>query len=220
MKRINIAIDGPSAAGKSTIAKRLAKKLGYAHLDTGAMYRCVGYYAKINEVDMKDENALAELVDSMEISFDSDGNVFINGNDVSTQIRANDISMLASNVSAFPSVRTRLVALQQKIAADKGFILDGRDIGTVVLPNAELKIFLVASVEARAKRRYDEYIGKGIEADFKEIYDDIEKRDYQDTHRETSPLKQADDAILVDTSDMNIDEVAAHVCGLLEQVIG
>lgn len=214
--KINIAIDGPSAAGKSTIAKMLAKKLGYSHLDTGAMYRCVAYQSVRLGIDQNDEAALAAMIDSMSIDFDSDGHVFINHEDVSTQIRENQISMVASNISVFPSVRERLVQMQREIAKNKGYIMDGRDIGTVVLPDAELKVFMIASVEARAKRRYEEYLQKGIEADFKTIYEDIEKRDYQDTHRLTSPLKKATDAVEIDTSDMSIEEVHRAIEQLLE----
>ena len=213
--KFNIAIDGPSAAGKSTIAKILAKELDYAHLDTGAMYRCVGYYSKVKQVDQKDEDALAAMIDTMEIGFDSLGQVFINGENVSKEIRENDISMMASNVSAFPKVREKLVALQQRIARNKGYIMDGRDIGTVVLPNAEVKIYMVASVEARAQRRYKEYVDKHIEADYDEIYKDIEKRDYQDMNRKTSPLKKADDAYEIDTSNMSIEEVVTAIRHLI-----
>lgn len=220
MNRFNIAIDGPSAAGKSTIAKILAKELGYAHLDTGAMYRCVGYYSKLHHVDQSDEDALVAMMKEMEIAFDSDGHVFINQEDVSTEIRQNDISMMASNVSAFPKVRAHLVNLQQRIAANKGYILDGRDIGTVVLPDAEVKIFMVASVEARAKRRYKEYLDKQIEADYDVIYKDIETRDYQDTHRETSPLKKAEDALEIDTSAMSIDEVVIAIQSYISAKLG
>lgn len=220
MIRFNIAIDGPSAAGKSTIAKILAKELGYAHLDTGAMYRCVGYYSKLHHVDQKDEDALVAMMKEMEIAFDSDGHVFINQEDVSTEIRQNDISMMASNVSVFPKVRAHLVNLQQKIAANKGYILDGRDIGTVVLPDAEIKIFMVASVEARAKRRYKEYLDKQIEADYDVIYKDIETRDYQDTHRTTSPLKKAEDALEIDTSAMSIDEVVIAIQSYISAKLG
>ena len=220
MIRFNIAIDGPSAAGKSTIAKILAKELGYAHLDTGAMYRCVGYYSKLHHVDQKDEDALVAMMKEMEIAFDSDGHVFINQEDVSTEIRQNDISMMASNVSAFPKVRAHLVNLQQKIAANKGYILDGRDIGTVVLPDAEIKIFMVASVKARAKRRYKEYLDKQIEADYDVIYKDIETRDYQDTHRVTSPLKKAEDALEIDTSAMSIDEVVIAIQSYISAKLG
>ena len=216
--KINIAIDGPSAAGKSTIAKLLAKKLNYSHLDTGAMYRCVGYQANRSNIDTNDAAALAKMIDGMKIDFDSKGNVYINGEDVSSAIRQNQVSMLASSVSVHPEVRERLVAMQQKIAENKGYIMDGRDIGTVVLPNAELKVFMIASVEARAQRRYQEYISKGIEADYKEIYDDIEKRDYQDIHRSVSPLKKADDALELDTSDMTVEEVEEAIEKMIDSI--
>ena len=216
--KINIAIDGPSAAGKSTIAKLLAKKLNYSHLDTGAMYRCVGYQASRSNIDTNDAAALAKMIDGMEIDFDSKGNVYINGEDVSSAIRQNQVSMLASSVSVHPEVRERLVAMQQKIAENKGYIMDGRDIGTVVLPQAELKVFMIASVEARAQRRYQEYISKGIEADYKEIYDDIEKRDYQDIHRSVSPLKKADDALELDTSDMTVEVVEEAIEKMIDSI--
>ena len=216
--KINIVIDGPSAAGKSTIAKLLAKKLNYSHLDTGAMYRCVGYQANRSNIDTNDAAALAKMIDGMEIDFDSKGNVYINGEDVSSAIRQNQVSMLASSVSVHPEVRERLVAMQRKIAENKGYIMDGRDIGTVVLPQAELKVFMIASVEARAQRRYQEYISKGIEADYKEIYDDIEKRDYQDIHRSVSPLKKADDALELDTSDMTVEEVEEAIEKMIDSI--
>jgi len=158
------------------------------------------------------------MIDGMEIDFDSKGNVYINGEDVSSAIRQNQVSMLASSVSVHPEVRERLVAMQQKIAENKGYIMDGRDIGTVVLPQAELKVFMIASVEARAQRRYQEYISKGIEADYKEIYDDIEKRDYQDIHRSVSPLKKADDALELDTSDMTVEEVEEAIEKMIDSI--
>ncbi len=216
--KINIAIDGPSAAGKSTIAKILAEKLHYAHLDTGAMYRCAAYHALHSGVNMSDEDALANMIRDMEIRFDSHGNVFVNDLDVTKQIRTNDISMHASNVSTYPKVRQELVAMQQEIAKNKGYIMDGRDIGTVVLPDAELKIYMVASTEARAQRRYKEYIEKNIVAQYDEIYRDIEKRDYQDSHRAASPLRKADDAVEIDTSNMTIDEVVEKISGLLDTI--
>lgn len=213
--RINIAIDGPSAAGKSTIAKLLAKELEYAYLDTGAMYRCVAYYSLKKGVDQHDPQQLAAMIDDMKISFDAHGNVFINEEDVSRAIRENEISMMTSSISAFPLVREKLVAMQKEIAKDKGYIMDGRDIGTVVLPDAEVKVYMIADVEARAKRRFKEYQEKEIAADYDEIYKDIEKRDYQDMNRETSPLKKADDAVEIDTSHMTIDEVVSAIRNLI-----
>ena len=209
--KINIAIDGPSAAGKSTIAKILAKELGYSHLDTGAMYRCAALASKRRGIDPNDEAALAAMLDEMKISFDPAGNVYINDEDVSKQIRVNEISMLTSSISAHPKVRERLVELQQQIAREKGFIMDGRDIGTVVLPDAELKVYMVASVKARADRRYKEFLEKHVEADYDEIYHDIEQRDYQDMNRKSSPLRKAEDAIEIDTSNMTIDEVVKEI---------
>ena len=209
--RINIAIDGPSAAGKSTIAKRCAKLLGYSHLDTGAMYRCVAYKASQVGIDWEDETRLGEMIDSMKISFDSNGSVFIDDVNVSLEIRTNDMSMGASNVSKHALVRQKLVKMQQEIAKEKGYILDGRDIGTVVLPDAELKIFMVASSVARAERRIKEYIQKGIAFDRDEVIADIERRDYQDSHRANSPLKKADDAIEIDTSYLTIEEVVDKI---------
>ncbi|MCI9292800.1 MAG: (d)CMP kinase [Erysipelotrichaceae bacterium] len=216
--KMNIAIDGPSAAGKSTIAKILAKQLQYAHLDTGAMYRCVAYGAKLLGVDEHDEDALVKMIDALDIEFRGEGSVYIKGMDVSKEIRTNDISMSASKVSAFPKVRARLVEKQREIAKDKGYILDGRDIGTVVLPDAEIKIYMVASSVARAKRRYKEYLEKQIPAVYDEIYKDIEQRDYQDSHRAVSPLKKAEDAVEIDTSDMTIDEVVNRILSIIQSV--
>ena len=216
--RINIAIDGPSAAGKSTIAKKCAKLLGYSHLDTGAMYRCVAYKAKKERIDLNDEEKLAEMIKNMKIDFDKNGNVYLDHEDVSQKIRTNDISMGASSVSRHLKVRECLVELQQQIAKNKGYILDGRDIGTVVLKDAELKIYLVASASARAERRIKEYIEKGIDFDRDEIIKDIERRDYQDMHREHSPLKKAEDAIEIDSSDLTIDEVVSKIKNELDRL--
>jgi len=214
--KMNIAIDGPSAAGKSTIAKILAKTLCYAHLDTGAMYRCVAYAACKAGLDLADEAALSELVKHLDIHFNAYGEVFLGAENVSACIRTNEISMAASKVSAYQKVRECLVAKQQEIAAKKGYILDGRDIGTVVLPNAEIKIFMIASVEARAQRRFKEYQEKGIPASFDVIFKDIEKRDYQDSHRSISPLKKAEDAVEIDTSDMTIEEVVHQILTIVQ----
>jgi len=207
LMKINIAIDGPSASGKSTIAKELAKQLGYIHIDTGAMYRSVAYYALKTHVSLEDENQLVHMIEKMDIELTLDGLVLVNQNDVSTLIRQNEVSLAASKISTYPKVRSQLVAQQQKMTKSKGFIVDGRDIGTVVLPEAELKIYQTASVSSRAQRRYLENIQKGIHSDFEELKKEIEERDYQDTHREASPLKKAKDAIEIDTSLMSIDEV-------------
>lgn len=218
--KINIAIDGPSAAGKSTIAKLLASKLGYVHLDTGAMYRCCAYEAYIKNVDMDDEDQLKQLMETIKISFDSDNHVFINGKDVSLEIRTNENSMRTSLLSQKHVVREKLVEMQRKIAAKKGYILDGRDIGTVVLKDAELKIYLVASVDSRAMRRFKELELKGLNPIYEEIAEDLKKRDEQDMNRKESPLKKAEDAIEVDTSDMTIDEVCEEINKLLVLKIG
>ncbi|MDO4198785.1 MAG: (d)CMP kinase [Erysipelotrichaceae bacterium] len=205
--KINIAIDGPSAAGKSTIANILAEKLNYTHLDTGAMYRSVAYKAKMLGIDTADEENIVKMISGMDLDMKPDGTVILDGEDVSLKIRENDISMGASNVSKLNGCRVALVAMQQKICEGGGYILDGRDIGTVVLKDAPVKIYMVASAEARAKRRVLQNIEKGIEADYDAILEDIVKRDYQDTHREHSPLRKADDAVEIDTSDMSIEEV-------------
>ena len=218
MPKFNIAIDGPSGVGKSTIANILADHYHMIHLDTGAMYRCVAFYLIQNQVDIQNEQELQEALNCIDIHFDGD-KVFLNNQDVSSQIRLNEISMAASKISALPLVRNKLVSLQQDIASQKGFILDGRDICTVVLPNAEVKIYMDASSKARAQRRYDEYISKGIDADYEVIFQDIVARDYQDAHREHSPLKVADDAVVIDTSDMTISEVVETIENIIEDIV-
>lgn len=212
---INIAIDGPSAAGKSTIAKILAKELGYVHLDTGAMYRCVAYLANKQNVAADDAKSLVNIIDTMDMKFHSNGEIELNGRIVTNEIRENNISMLASKVSMLSNVREKLVTKQKNLAKEKGYILDGRDIGTVVLPNAELKIYMVASVEARAMRRFQEYKNKGIVAEYEEIFNDIKQRDYQDMNREHSPLKKSKDAYEIDTSNMSVEEVVTKIHSLI-----
>lgn len=219
MKRISIAIDGPAAAGKSTIAKLVAKNLNYTYIDTGAMYRCVAYFAFINNVDFEDEERVCELLKDIEIEMLPDGTIHLNKEDVTSSIRQNEISMGASKVSAYSQVREFLVAQQRKMAEGGGVILDGRDIGTVVLKDAELKIYQIASIECRALRRHKENIEKGMSSDLKEIEKEIAQRDYQDMNRAISPLKKADDAIELDTSDMSLDEVVAVVMNLVEERI-
>ena len=217
MKKINIAIDGPSGAGKSTISDILAKKLGYIHLDTGAMYRTVAYKALEKGLTMTDEENVVKLISTLDFKQTEDGHIICNGIDISKEIRENNISMAASDVSKLLGVRKALVALQQKIAEDKGYILDGRDICEVVLPDAEVKLFMTASPEKRAIRRVEQNKEKGIEADYNEILEDIKKRDYQDSHRENSPLHKTDDATLVDSSDMTLEETADFVFNIVSK---
>ncbi|MBQ6654756.1 MAG: (d)CMP kinase [Erysipelotrichaceae bacterium] len=217
--RINIAIDGPSASGKSTVARELCERLGYKHLDTGAMYRCVALKVVNDDIDINNEKKLKKALKDIDIRIDDEGRVYLNDEDVSLRIRTDEISMMASNVSTKKTVREFLVKLQQKIASEKGYVMDGRDIGTVVLPNAELKIYLTASVEARAKRRYLENKEKGLNSDLQTLKNEIVARDYQDTHRKYSPLRQAKDAILIDSSDMSRQEVVDEVMRLAERFI-
>jgi cytidylate kinase len=214
--KFNIAIDGPSAAGKSTIADILAERLGYNHLDTGAMYRAVAYKALNTGIALDDEEKIVEMIGNMDLEMRIDGSVILDGVDVSEGIRANEISMGASDVSKLEGCREALVAMQQKICAEGGYILDGRDIGTAILPKADLKIFLTASVAERARRRFLEMKEKGEECSEEEIRREIEERDYRDMHREIAPLKQAEDAVLIDSSDMSIDEVKAAIIKLIE----
>lgn len=215
MKKISIAIDGPSAAGKSTIAKIIAKKLDYVYIDTGAMYRCVGYYCLNNDVDLDDETAVSKALKEIKIEMDSANQVYLNQINVSQDIRKDEISMAASVISKYQPVRDFLVKQQRQMASLGGVILDGRDIGTVVLPNADLKIYQVASSKTRAKRRYLENLERGLEADLQTIQEEIEERDYQDMHRQISPLKKADDAIEIDTSDLTLDQVVEKVMELI-----
>jgi cytidylate kinase len=214
---MNVAIDGPAGAGKSTIAKAIAKKLGYVYVDTGAMYRAMALYFLRSNISKDDEAKISSVVDDISVSIkyeDGAQHVILNGEDVTGLIRTEEVGNMASATSVYGPVRTKLVALQQELAKTTDVIMDGRDIGTVVLPNADVKVFLTASVECRAKRRYDELVGKGLEADFDKIAKDIEERDYRDSHREISPLKQAEDATLVDSSDMTIDEVVDAIIKL------
>jgi cytidylate kinase len=215
--KINIAIDGPSASGKSTIAKRLASELGYIHIDTGAMYRCVAYQALKQGIDLSDEKSLGEMAESMDISLSVDGRVFLNQQDVTEKIRQEEISVGASKVSIYANVRKAMVKRQQQMAKSKGFIVDGRDIGTVVLPDAEIKIFQTASAASRAIRRFKENLSKGIDSDFELLKSEIEQRDYQDTHRKESPLRKAEDAIEIDTSDMTVDQVVSKIISLIAE---
>ena len=211
----NIAIDGPAGAGKSTIAKTLAKELGFVYVDTGAMYRAMAYYFLQKGIEKDDEAGITAAVDGADVTIryeDGAQQVLLNGENITGSLRTELVGNMASATSIYPAVRTKLVALQQKLARTTDVIMDGRDIGTCVLPDAQVKIYLTASVETRAARRYKELIEKGEAADLEKIAADIEERDYRDMHREMSPLRQADDAVLVDSSEMSIEEVVAAIC--------
>ena len=213
--KINIAIDGPSAAGKSTISELLARRLNYVHLDTGAMYRATALKALQEGISLEDEQGVVDMLADTEIRMSPDGTVFLDGQDVSAAIRQDKISMAASNVSKHKEVRRVLVERQQKLAAEKGYIMDGRDIGTVVLKDAEVKIYLTASSYARALRRLKQNRENNISGgDLETIQKEIEARDYQDMHRENSPLTKAEDAIEVDSSDLTIEETVEKILAL------
>ncbi len=218
--KINIAIDGPSGAGKSTISDNLATKLDYVHLDTGAMYRSVAYCAIKKGLSIDDEKNISKLIDEeFDLDMKNDGRIICNNEDITNKIRTNEMSLRASDVSKLLKVRKALVKAQQKIASKKGYIVDGRDICEVVLPDAEVKVFLTASAEDRAKRRLLQNIEKGIDGDYDSILEDIKKRDYQDSHREFSPLKKADDAIEIDSSNLSIEEVVDRILVLANEKI-
>ena len=218
--RYNIAIDGPAGAGKSTIAKRLAKELGAIYVDTGAMYRAMAYYFIQKGVDKEDIDTITKLCKDVEVSIsyeNGEQQVILNGENITGFIRQEAVGNMASATSVYPVVREKLVELQRQLAARENVVMDGRDIGTTVLPDAFAKIYLTASSDARAKRRYDELKEKGENCSFDAIKEDIEKRDYEDMHRAISPLKQADDAVLVDTSDMNIEQVVAALSKIIDE---
>lgn len=215
-RQLQIAIDGPAGAGKSTIAKMIADKLDLLYLDTGAMYRACAYYLKQNNA-LDDEKKMDELLEQMELNFDESGKqIFLNGENVSAVIRTPEITELTSKVSGNAKVREVLVHKQQQIAGSRGVIMDGRDIGTVVLPQAQVKIFLTASLESRAQRRLLDLAQKGIKSDLATVMEDLAKRDKQDSTREHSPLKQADDAVVIDTSEMSIDDVIKNILSIIE----
>ena len=218
--KINIAIDGPSAAGKSTVADIVAEKLGYTHLDTGAMYRAVAYCADQKGIATSDEKKIVRMIGKMDLDMMPDGRVILDGEDISDKIRTNEISMGASDVSKLEGCRKALVKMQQKICKPGGYILDGRDICTVVLKDAPVKLYMTASAEARAQRRVLQNIEKGIEADYDKILEDIIKRDYQDMHREFSPLVKAEDAIEIDTSNDTLEETVDRVMKIIEEKLG
>ena len=206
---ISVAIDGPSGAGKSSIARRVAARLGYTYVDTGALYRAIGLFAHRHGIDDTDEAALAPRLGEIKVElFYRDGkqHVVLNGEDVSEDIRKPEMSMAASNVSALPAVRAFLLDLQRQMARNYNVIMDGRDIGTVVLPHADVKIFLTASAEDRAMRRYKEFLGRGENISYEEVLEEINRRDYNDSHREIAPLRPAEDAILLDTTGNTLEQ--------------
>ena len=223
-KKYSIAIDGPAGAGKSTIAKKLAAEMGYHYVDTGAIYRTVAYFMDLLGVSPKDVDGVERYIDELTINieYDEEGkqHMIMNGMDVSDDIRTQDIAQKASLISAHAVVREVLLDMQRNIAKEHNVIMDGRDIGTVVLPKATVKIFLTADPAVRAKRRYDELIAKGQKAKYETILKEVQQRDYQDTHREIAPLKMARDSIKVDTSEMDIDQVVAHIRAIAAQKIG
>ena len=222
-KTYSIAIDGPAGAGKSTIAKRLAKELGYQYVDTGAIYRTVAYFLDLWGVSPKDIDGVTRYIDELTIGieYDEDGlqHMIMNGMDVTADIRTQDISQKASLVSAHAIVRDMLLDMQRDVAKQYNVIMDGRDIGTVVLPKANVKIFLTASAEVRAQRRTDELLAKGQKANYPQILKEIQQRDYQDTHREVAPLKLARDSVKVDTSNMDIEQVVAEIKSIVGKKI-
>ena len=223
-KFISIAIDGPAGAGKSTIAKKLAKELNFRYVDTGAIYRTVAYFLDLWGVSPKDIDGVTRYIDELtiEIEYDDDGlqHMIMNGMDVTADIRTQDISQKASLVSAHAVVRDMLLDMQRDVAKKHNVIMDGRDIGSVVLPKANVKIFLTASAEVRAQRRTDELLAKGQKANYNQILKEIQQRDYQDTHREVAPLKMCRDSIKVDTSEMDIDQVVAHIRNIVKEKTG
>ena len=222
-KKISIAIDGPAGAGKSTIAKRLAKELGFMYVDTGAIYRTVAYFFDLWGVAPKDIDGITRYIDELNIGieYDEEGvqHMIMNGIDVTDDIRTPEISQKASLVSAHAIVRDMLLDMQRDVAKEYDVIMDGRDIGTVVLPKATVKIFLTASAEVRAKRRCEELNAKGMKANYNQVLKDIQQRDYQDTHREVAPLKMCRDSVKLDTSDLDIDGVIAAMKEIIQKKV-
>ena len=219
-ENISIAIDGPAAAGKSTVAKRVAKILGFTYIDTGAMYRAVTNECIVRGLDPKDESQAVKVLPGIDIELNPDGSVYCNGKDVSKPIREPLVSGNVSYIAAMVPIRLALVDIQREMANKKNVVMDGRDIGTYVLPNAQVKIFQIASVETRAKRRYEENLGKGLKTTYKEVEDDVRNRDYIDSHRSFAPLKPAEDSVLIDTSDMSIEEAVDAVLDVIHSKMG
>lgn len=220
MKKISIAIDGPAGAGKSTIAKLVARKLECIYIDTGAMYRAVGLYCIKNNIDYNDEIKVNHAMDHFKIDICFENNeqlICLNAVDVSQQIRTDEVAAAASKVATYKDIREALVLQQRKMQSEKSVVMDGRDIGTVVMPNATLKIFLTASVSERAKRRFEEYRNKGVNVSLEELTREIIERDYQDSHRKISPLRKADDAIEVDTTSLSINHIVDQIMSFINK---
>ena len=220
---ISVAIDGPAGAGKSTVARRVAAEKGYIYVDTGALYRTVAYSAYKNGISFDETDKVVAHLDEINVDIAYKGDeqrVLLNSEDVSDYIRTPIMSEGASKVSAIPQVRVFLLGLQRKLASEHNVVMDGRDIATVVLPNATVKIFLTASAELRAKRRYDELIAKGQQVQYEDIYNDLLKRDHRDSTREVAPLKPADDSVLIDTSELNFEEAVNAVCIVIDKMVG
>ena len=219
-KHISVAIDGPAAAGKSTVAKRVAKILNFTYIDTGAMYRAFTWAVMEKGLDPQDEKASCSIIPEVSIDMFEDGTVVCNGVDVTRAIREPRVSSNVSYIASYKDIRLAMVELQRAMAASKSVVMDGRDIGTYVLPNAEVKIFQIASVECRAKRRYDENVSKGIPTSFEDVVADVEKRDYIDSHRAFAPLKPAEDSVELDTSPLNIEEVVDAILAIIHETTG
>lgn len=217
MRDLIVAVDGPAGSGKSTISKKIANKLNLTYLDTGAMYRMITYYVIKNNVDIENKNKLEEILDSLKLDIKED-RFFLNDQDISEEIRGVEVTNNVSKVAAVKIIREKLVDLQRRISRGKKVILDGRDIGTVVFPNADIKIFLIASPSERAKRRLKDFQNKGIEHSYEEVLEEIIKRDKMDSERKESPLKKADDAVEIDTSSMTIEEVSNTIIDLMKNI--
>ena len=222
-ENIRVAIDGPSGAGKSTLARSVAARLNFLYVDTGAIYRTIGYAVWRKGIDPRDRSAVVAVLPDLEIclTYGTDGlqHMELNGMDVTAEIRLPEVSRYASLVSAYPEVRAYLLEMQRQLARENSVVMDGRDIGTVVLPDATVKIFLTATPEARATRRWKEYQAKGIDTPYEEVLADVKQRDYQDTHRAAAPLKQADDAVLLDTSELDFEQSLAAMKKIIAEKV-
>lgn len=220
VKEIAVAIDGPAAAGKSTVAKQVAKELGYTYIDTGAMYRSITFAALESKTDLDNEEKLLDVLHQMDLEMNEKLQVFINGRDVTNEIRSEEVSRNVSKVASYASIREEMVRRQQLMAKKRGVVMDGRDIGTHVIPDAEVKIFMIASADERAKRRHKENEEKGFPSDFNQLKKEIEERDRLDMEREVSPLKKADDAIELDTTSLSIREVVEEIMQIIKRYKG